>query len=199
MRNIIWFIVLAACIAVSAAVAVRYVEETRSKAEIPTTPTEVASEGDSPQWQVVQKWIQSAGPGNRSALRVQVLRPGIILPPRAQTYPSAPDDLSIVVTRRGNAPAQIEASQGARHWSVTENELDRLPPAIRLHVQRPLGWVLDGPAAEAAMADLITPTPGAIEPAVPASERVLDQFERRLDEMNNRVEALLKAMEDKNR
>ena len=142
-------------------------------------------DGRNPEWEKVQKWLDSAGPSGRSALRMQVIRPGIILPPEAKTFPPAPDDLRIVVTRHGNRPARIEVRHGDRQWEVTEEQLDQLPPDIRMHVERPLGWVLEGPAAKAAMSNLMPP-----------ATQTDDPLQKRLDELNSRVDALFESIEN---
>jgi hypothetical protein len=193
MRTTVLFIAFAACVALAAGIAIRHARNTEPvETQAAAANEEDANQASSPHWQVVEKWLQSAGPRRRASLRMQIVRPGIILPPDAETYPRAPDDLRIVITRNGNEPAVINVRHGEKKWTVTENELDQLPSTVRLHVQRPLGWVLTGPAARAELSKLVTPTPGPSETLASGS---IERLERRLDEMNARVEALLKAME----
>jgi len=192
MRKIILLVAITACVVLTAALVMsRAKPKQDGSADLASVQGPI--EGQGPQWEVVRKWIASTGPPNRSALRMQVIRPGVILPAEAETYPPAPDDLSIVITRQGNQPARIEVRQGKHEWKVTEKELDRLPPEIRLHVERPLGWVLEGPAARAAISGLL---PTGTQ-AMPPSPRIIssDYLERRLDELDARIEALLKSIE----
>jgi len=180
MRKIVLVVVIAAIAVVAGAVAMQWIRSRQ------------AARLSHPQREMIERLIASAGATKGSVLRLQVIRPGIILPPGAETYPSAPEDLRIVVTRRGNEPAEIEVRQGEREWRVTENDLDQLPPEIRLQVERPLGWVLEGPAAKAAIASLL---PGMDEAPPPAPVSSNHHLEKRLDELNARVEALFESVE----
>jgi len=192
MRRVILVgLMVVAFVASAAALAHWWIRAKWTAPAEPSQTQQIASDQSLP-WESTRKWLLSFGPGRASALRLQVIRPGVILPPGAETYPPAPEDLQIVVTRRGNEPAQIEVRQGDRQWKVTEEQLDRLPPDVRLHVQRPLGWVLEGPAVQAAISGLLPATPGARPPTAAASS---DRIERRLEELNTRVEALLKSIE----
>ena len=49
-----------------------------------------------------------------------------------------PGDLEITLKKKGNSPTKIKVKQGAQMWSVTENEIEKLPESIRGHVARML-------------------------------------------------------------
>jgi len=68
-------------------------------------------------------------------VRVMVVRPGTVLP----VGPGAvklPEGMSISISKSDDKPATIDVQQGDKKWSVTEDELDKLPPEIRVHVER---------------------------------------------------------------
>lgn len=68
-------------------------------------------------------------------VRVMVVRPGTVFP----TDPGAvklPEGMSISISKSDDKPATIDVQQGDKKWSVTEDELDKLPPEIRVHVER---------------------------------------------------------------
>lgn len=76
-----------------------------------------------------------------------IVREGVAVPPMAggfstvkgfsfgSTGAKLPDGLSISISRTGDKPAEIEVKQGEKSWEVKENELDKLPEEIRMHVQ----------------------------------------------------------------
>jgi len=74
-------------------------------------------------------------------VRMQLIRPGHMLPAGATfvTQARIPGDLSIVIEKKGEQPAEIKAKRGEESWSAKEGELDSLPPEIRPHVERLLG------------------------------------------------------------
>jgi hypothetical protein len=195
VKKIILVVVIAAVVVLSVAALVPWSELWRASSTDRAMTGQSAAIQDA-QWQSGQRWVRVAAPRGSSAatLRLQVIRPGIILPSEAETYPPAPADLRIVITRQGNEPAQIDVRQGDREWKVTENQLDKLPPDVRQQVQRPLGWVLEGPAARDALSTLLPPTP--VAPALgPTGSTSGDRLEERLDEFNARLDGLFKSIE----
>ncbi len=50
-----------------------------------------------------------------------------------------PADLSITVHKRADEPAKITVELGDEKWEVTDETLDKLPDAVRPHVERMLG------------------------------------------------------------
>jgi flagellar biosynthesis/type III secretory pathway protein FliH len=74
-------------------------------------------------------------------VRLQLIRPGHMLPSGATfvTHARVPDDLNIIIEKKGEQPAEIKAKRGEESWSAKEGELDSLPPDIRPHVERLLG------------------------------------------------------------
>jgi hypothetical protein len=76
-------------------------------------------------------------------VRLQLIQPGRFVP-RGVGFSVAepadfPADLSIVLRKEGQKPAEIEVKQGDKTWTVNENELDSLPEDVRKHVERYLG------------------------------------------------------------
>ena len=63
-------------------------------------------------------------------MRMQLIRPGHMLPAGATfvTRARIPDDLNIVIEKKGEQPAEIKAKRGEESWSAKEGELDSLPP-----------------------------------------------------------------------
>jgi Ca2+-binding EF-hand superfamily protein len=54
-----------------------------------------------------------------------------------------PDDMEVKITKKGNEPAVVKASQGKKSWKTTEDDLGMLPPPAQAYAARLLGT---GPA-----------------------------------------------------
>jgi len=68
-------------------------------------------------------------------VRVMVVRPGTVFPTDLGAV-KLPEGMSISISKSDDKPATIDVQQGEKKWSVTEDELDKLPPEIRVHVER---------------------------------------------------------------
>ncbi len=68
-------------------------------------------------------------------VRVMVVRPGTLFKPDLPAM-KLPEGMSISISKSDDKPATIDVQQGDKKWSVTEDELDKLPPEIRVHVER---------------------------------------------------------------
>ena len=150
-------------------------------------------------WETMEKWFEGAAwpdgetGGARPPLRFRVIHPGAIVPHDVLTSAPLPPNMSIVVHKQGDQPAQITVQRGEEKWETTEKDLDALPPDVRPHVERmlgrgPLGIVGDLPTFNFA------PGSGTILP--PSGSAAWEsRFEKRLDEMNRRMDRLLNAIE----
>ncbi len=75
---------------------------------------------------------------------VRLVNPGVVITPPPGTgaiglgATKLPDDMSIIVERRGQQPAKVIVKQGDQTWEATEDKLDTLPPEVRKHVTQQL-------------------------------------------------------------
>ncbi len=76
-------------------------------------------------------------------MRLQLLRPGHILPPgtKFKIASPIPDDLTFKIEKEGSKPAQITIKKGDESWTTTEDKLDALPDELRPHAERLLGRI----------------------------------------------------------
>ncbi len=129
-------------------------------------------------------------------------RPGLILPPGGPLALKLPENTSVVVTREGDKPAKIMVKQGDKKWEITEDEINKLPEALRPVVEQMLGLgPFSFPETSGALPE---PSPGGplplrsearhgdmLVPALPGESRL----EKRLDDLSRQVEQLRKAVE----
>ena len=138
-------------------------------------------------------------------MQLRFFRPGMILPPGGPLGPKLPENTSVVVTREGDKPAKIVVKQGEKKWEITEDEINKLPEALRPAVEQMLGL---GPVSFPETSGLL-PEPGQgakpgcrpagrkpcqgdmPAPALPGESRL----EKRLDDLSRQVEQLRKAVE----
>lgn len=76
-------------------------------------------------------------PASPSTAPARPFQPLLILPanPRVKAEPF-PDDLMVVIQKKGNKPAQLKVAQGNQVWNIREDQTDQLPESIRGHVRR---------------------------------------------------------------
>ena len=161
-------------------------------------------------WQTMERWLEAMRPdaaadGRRSSMRFRFVQPGAIVPRDVLVATPLPPNMSVVISKQGDQPANIVVKRGDQRWETTETDLDKLPADVRPHVQRMLGRGLFGivgdlPAFKFAPKE----TPAGVQPRdpVPAPAMrplrgpdLLERMERRFDEMNRRMDKLLGAVE----
>jgi len=166
-------------------------------------------------WETVQKWLEQMRPGReddtgRPPLRFRFFHPGAIVPKDVLVQKPMPANMSVVVSKVGEQPAQIVVRRGDDKWELTEKELDKLPAEVRPFVERMLGRGAIGfgglkvfdvvpdvmaPAMRGAPGGKFQmPQPGQMQFApLPGLD---PRLERRFDEMNRRLDRILKLMEE---
>jgi hypothetical protein len=136
-------------------------------------------------------------------LRIQFFHPGMVLPFGAAARPPFDDDVSVTITKKGKAPAKVEVHKGDESWTVTDEELDKLPESVRGQVQGLLGrpsqnvsftvWSNnEGPEAEGQPEQ--PRKKGLPAAAIPVAPGVRQKSERRRDRELNEVERQLEAL-----
>lgn len=144
-------------------------------------------------WATLRKWLEQTRQQlerhvitpEMPALRFRFLHPGAILPPVAPLPPNT----TVSVTKKGNEPAKITVTRDNEKWEVTENELGKLPPDLRPHVEQMLGRVafgVQGRVGEPRRPEAERP-PRDAPPEQPGAER---RMERQMDLINRRIEQL---------
>jgi hypothetical protein len=74
-------------------------------------------------------------------LLLDAVRPYVVVVPMAAPAAAPallPANMTVKVTRTGSEPAQIEVRRDDDHWTISETELDQLPPDVRPYVTREL-------------------------------------------------------------
>ena len=150
-------------------------------------------------WETVQKWLEGAfgreGEGPRP-LTFRVVGPGAIVPKDVLVQKPLPTDLSIVVSRSGDQPAQIKVQRGRQKWELTEKELDKLPADVRPFVEQMLGRGPFGLVGNVrAFGSPQEPGQNVFYQPLPGPGPSDGRIERRLDEMNQRIDKLFQIME----
>ncbi|MFW5693119.1 MAG: S1C family serine protease [Thermoguttaceae bacterium] len=131
-------------------------------------------------------------------LRFHFFHPGAILPPGAELHPPLPDDMSVVIRKKGAQPTRITVERGDESWEVSENELGKLPDDVRPHVERMLGrFPVTGPEG----VRILPRRPGdpampeAFEKPAPNPEAFEHHLEQQIDEMNRRLEEMRRSLD----
>jgi membrane-associated protease RseP (regulator of RpoE activity) len=160
-----------------------------------------------------RKWIENQPEfefmGPNGPMRLQFIRPGLILPRGAPVHPPLPGNMSISITKTGDKPADITVRMDNEKWEVTEKDLDKLPEKVRPFVNRMLGMTTGvGTGALRWMPEVIAPSPQlrietplgpGVEPrlgqATPPDSNINlppleNRIERRLEEMKRHIEQL---------
>lgn len=89
-----------------------------------------------------------------------MMQPRVLM---ARTLPQAglPDDMQVIIAKRGKQPATITVKQGQKLWRTTEAELEMLPAEARGYVAQALGRPAAGAMPGAAIYS-VEPQRGAI-------------------------------------
>jgi len=134
-------------------------------------------------WDKIQKWLQKVEPGELGdgTRSFRFVRPGTILPPAAGTKPAMPGNLRVTITKQSNQPATINVQRGQDKWTVTEDDLAKLPADIRPHIEQLLG---QGSRKLIGRMDFTAPGHGH------------EKLEARMDEMLKRIDRLHEMIEE---
>lgn len=134
-------------------------------------------------------------------VRVMVVRPGTVMQ-ADQLQLKLPEGMSISISKSDDKPATIDVQQGDKKWSVTEDELDKLPPEVRVHVERMRAPMVHLPVPAKAYAGRIEVIPGAIPPGAAAGPRVkvhslpaVPGQPPQLAELHQKMDQVLKAVQ----
>lgn len=144
-----------------------------------------------------RKWLEDVRPwedGNRP-WGFRFWGPGTILPHGPKGHPPMPGNLSVTITKSGDEPAKIVVKRDGKKWEVTEDELDKLPPDVRPHVDRMRG------RAAFPWGNRIRSFDFNVDPRMYLEDldrKILPErgLEKQLDDMNRRIDELRKSMED---
>jgi membrane-associated protease RseP (regulator of RpoE activity) len=133
-------------------------------------------------WETIQKWMEGMWgreDGQISGGHIRIARPVLISRP-------LPSNMSVVVSRHGDQPAQITVQRGDQKWEISEKELDKLPADVRPFVEQLLGRTMFG-LFDATAAEQLQRAPDG-----GAGDRRLQD---RLDEIDRRLEKLFQAVD----
>ncbi|WP_347244408.1 PDZ domain-containing protein [Thermogutta sp.] len=146
-----------------------------------------------------EKWLESFRerlPG-QPPLVFRFYHPGVIVPPGESL--KIPKNMTIVITKEGDKPAKIVVQKDGQKWEVTENELDKLPPDVRPHVEKMLrGSGRPGGVEVKPMVPQGGVPRTLIRPwweSVPEAESRVNKLEEKLKSLENRLKALEKKLE----
>ena len=163
--------------------------------EAPRTDSTAIPQTVSPEpsdWQVVKQWLERCGKGGKASIRLRVCQPGTILPADDLSQCAVPQDMRITITREGEQPAEIVVEQDGKRWQVSEEELDALPPDVRLYVTRPLGRMLrEKTQCLDRVPDLQTLLGGNSRERLPTAARL----EQRLQQMNRDLQRIMESVD----
>jgi len=174
----------------------------RPKEQFPAIP--LPEQGD---WQEWNKWFERLRPGDIrvAPFQFEFIHPPAMLPPDAKVHPSMPGNMSVTISKQGDAPAKIVVKKGDEKWEVTEEELDKLPDDVRPHIERMLGRIPEGATQLRRfefVPDWIRPDRPEgrlrerLELKVPAPGPLQERMEKRLEELNRQIEQLRKSIDD---
>ena len=149
-------------------------------------------------WDVVKDWFERMpGAGKYRPRGFQFIGPGMILPRDGAALPPLPGNMSVTITKEGDAPAKIVVKQNDQTWEATEDKLDELPERICSHVGRMLGHIPPGAPAEDEALKL--PPRGSVVPPAPGfgptADRLQGRLEKRLEQMDRRIDQLRESID----
>jgi hypothetical protein len=196
--------------------------ETKTLAVTPVKrPDDLRVPGPPPasDFEAFRQWMEQMQPGGAAGRNVPFQfrifgRPGVILPPGAPLHPPLPGNMSIMISKTGDKPAQIAVKLDDEKWEVTEKDLDKLPEKVRPHVEHMLGLTtgiggvgqggmpmrpeLVPPASPPGQpmppGPLVAPEPRFGQGNPPPWDIIERRLQKRLDEMNRRIEKLQKEL-----
>jgi hypothetical protein len=91
----------------------------------------------------IRKWIEQNLPKEldpeKMPFRKYRFGPGMIVPDTLRMTTKLPENLSVTITRKGDAKAEITVKRDGETWTATEDDLEPLPEDVRPHVKRLLG------------------------------------------------------------
>ncbi len=161
-----------------------------------------AVDGSSEEWKDFFDYMKKWQPGEdgRPSMKFRFWRqPGTILPNPPDELPG---NVKVLIRKEGDKPAQIEVTRGKESWSVNENELDKLPPDLRPHIERMLG-TSRGPAGRWRYSPEGFRLPDEMQHWQSMIEKRFEEMNQRIDKLPNPLEGkggiLEKRFEDMNR
>jgi C-terminal processing protease CtpA/Prc len=144
----------------------------------------------------VRAWIRKYPLGPDGWHRIETMRPGMIgLTIKAGAH-KLPKDMTVTITKEGEAPAKIVVKQGDKTWEITEDKLKDLPDEVRKHITpmvRPGTGFFEKalPAPPGAPFEFELSRPGADR----RLEKQVDELRKQLDQINKKLEELSKKGE----
>jgi hypothetical protein len=176
--------------------------------EMPGPPAPPPKLPSGPEWDHLRKWFEETRPWEegKAPWRFRIWGPGTILPPGRKVappaYPPMPGGMSVTITKTGDEPAKIVVKHEDQKWEITEDELDKLPPDVRPHVERMLRGITPGRSDKIQSFDFNLvpdwkqwPVPDRKQPPRPDA-RPDGPLEKRLEEMNRRIDQLRKSIDE---
>ena len=91
--------------------------------------------------------------------QVNSLRSSLGQEPKLKKPAAESEDLEIQIRKDNDKPARIEIKHNGKQWSVTENEIDKLPAAIQQRVREVLGRSGQGKKGTASRPNETRPQP----------------------------------------
>jgi hypothetical protein len=157
---------------------------TPAKREKPARPDDLP--GD------VRRWFELHR-GGPDGWRTDVLRPGVLGWSMKVAPHKLPKDMTVTITKEGEAPAKITVKQGDKTWETTEDKLKDLPEEVRKHVApmvRPgTGFFTE----KLPMPPAVEPFNLRVEPPRVGGDR---RLEKQVDDLKKQIDKLQKAVEE---
>ena len=87
----------------------------------------------------IEEWIKKMKPGemDNNQMKFRLIHPPVM----QRALPPIPGNMSVSITKSGKEPANIVVKRGEDKCEVTEDNLDKLPPDVRPHIEKMLGGV----------------------------------------------------------
>ena len=83
--------------------------------------------------------LEAWKPSNTTPTRLRFFGPGHLVPSTMLIKAEKlPENLSILISRKGNAPATVTVKMDGKKWETTEDKLEDLPVEIRKHIEKNL-------------------------------------------------------------
>jgi hypothetical protein len=174
--------------------------------------------GASADQELIRQWLArklpEPKPGPDGVLRMDVVQPGLILPPGAPLPPgmqgkvnvnismsmTLPGGYDVGIHRDNEKPARILVKQGEQRWEATEGNLSPLPEKVRHDVERALqagpvmirAMTVPLPPGVAPGTAEASPQPNVIRIVVPPADiqRQVMELQRQVEQLRRTVEQL---------